>query len=135
MGRSEAILIRTARRSRNYALAHDVKRKLSKLEFLWKTSLYKTLANKHRVSISKLYRRFRISPDIHVVWQQVGDKRVERIVWRLATLSVKPTTFADRIPASILRFSASTKPDCLLALLLPCAQPAAQLLDRFIYTI
>ena len=90
-----------------YALAHDVKRKLSKLEFLWKTSLYKTLANKHRVSVSKLYRRFRMSPDIHVVWQQVGDKRVERIVWRLATLSVKLTTFADpdtRVNLAVLRF-------------------------------
>ena len=33
-----------------YALAWDVKRKLGKLAFLWSTSLFKTLANRHRSS-------------------------------------------------------------------------------------
>src|SRR5262249_16018462 len=37
-----------------YALAHSAKSKLHKLAYLWQTSLFKTLANKHKTSVNKI---------------------------------------------------------------------------------
>ena len=69
-----------------YVLAQNVKRELSKLRWLWQTSLFKTLANKHRTSVNEVARRFRVRPGTYVVWLQVGNKRVERKVWTLKDL-------------------------------------------------
>lgn len=78
-----------------YALAWDVKTKLSKLAYLWRTSLYKTLANKHKTSTSKLFAKTKDGPGTYTVRQVANGKDVSAKVWRLADLKLKKTTFGN----------------------------------------
>ena len=73
-----------------YALAWDVKRRLSKLGFLWRGSLWKTLAGKHRTSIQDIMRRLRFGRGCYAVQYRSGDKIRTNQVWRLADLSREP---------------------------------------------
>jgi hypothetical protein len=42
-----------------YALALGVRRQMNKLAHLWQTSLFKTLAHKHKTSVTKIAKRLR----------------------------------------------------------------------------
>jgi RNA-directed DNA polymerase len=72
-----------------YALAHDVKRKLSKLHLIWQTSLFKSLAAKHKTTLGKMVAQSKISPGNYVVWQVENGKRVEAKIWCLKDLTLK----------------------------------------------
>jgi RNA-directed DNA polymerase len=72
-----------------YALASDVKRKLNKLQMIWWQSLFKTIANKHKSTVSQVVARYKISPGNFVVWQEVKGKRIEARIWRLRNLEPK----------------------------------------------
>lgn len=76
-----------------YALAWDVKRKLSRLEFLWRGSLFRSLANKHRVSVMTVMRRLRVAPGRYAVRSGEGDTEHVDRVWRLAELIRKPLSY------------------------------------------
>lgn len=85
-----------------YALAWDVKRRLGKLAFLWGTSLFKTLASRHRSSVAEVARRTKVRPGQYVVRTQYGDEVVTTPLWRLADLRRKPIMRAevDLIPTT-----------------------------------
>jgi RNA-directed DNA polymerase len=72
-----------------YALAYNVKPKLSKLHLMWQQSLYKTIAAKHKTTIRKVVAHFKVGPGKYVVWQMVESKRVEVPVWSLRNLTLK----------------------------------------------
>ncbi|MPR13645.1 RNA-dependent DNA polymerase [Microvirga sp. M8] len=72
-----------------YALAFDVKRKLSKLGLLWSSSLFKTLAHKHRSSVRAIIDKVKVQPGVHVVRETVNGKVIEVNVWKLADLKRK----------------------------------------------
>lgn len=72
-----------------YALARDVKQKLRKLEFLWQTSLLKTLAAKHSTSVMTIVRRYKVGPSRFTVRAHVNGKNSERNVWRLSDVNLK----------------------------------------------
>jgi Type II intron maturase len=46
-----------------YSLATDVKQILNRLEYIWKGSLLKTLANKHKTSVGKISRKLKQNSD------------------------------------------------------------------------
>ena len=101
-----------------YALAVDVKRALNKLEHLWRGSLFKTLANKHRISLVAALRRFRVAPGRYAV--RFGIRRGERriAVWRLAEVERRPVIWAsiDQVPRTeALRFARTNLTDRALA--------------------
>lgn len=88
-----------------YLLAHNVAA-LSKLRWFMESSLLRTLANKHKVSVGKLWRKHKSTvqtPDgalrcVSVVQQRVGKKP---LVARFGGLSLKRQTTAilkDRVP-------------------------------------
>jgi hypothetical protein len=83
-----------------YALAWNVKRRLSKLEFLWRGSLWKTLAGKHRTSIQEIMQRLRIGHGRYAVQHRSGDKMKTNQVWKLADLSRQPVSYGriDNLP-------------------------------------
>jgi RNA-directed DNA polymerase len=72
-----------------YALAFDVKRKLSKLGLLWSTSLFKTLAHKHKSSVQAMVDKVKVQPGVHIVRETVNGKVMEVKVWKLADLKRK----------------------------------------------
>lgn len=72
-----------------YALAKDVKKKLSKLHRLWKLSLGATLASKHKSSISKVLNRMRMGTDYGVVYTVAGRPRCT-MLWNLRDLKRIP---------------------------------------------
>jgi RNA-directed DNA polymerase len=72
-----------------YALAFDVKRKLSKLGLLWSTSLFKTLAHKHKSSVRAMVDKVKVQPGVHIVRETVNGKVMEVKVWKLADLMRK----------------------------------------------
>lgn len=76
-----------------YAIARDVKPKLRKLEFLWQTSLLKTLAAKHSTSVMTIVRRYKVGPSRFTIRSYVNGKNSERTVWRLA--DIKPKSIKD----------------------------------------
>lgn len=76
-----------------YALAWNVKTRLSKLEFLWRGSLWKTLAGKHRTSIQDIMQRSRLGRGHYAIRYRDGDKMKISKVWRLADLDRKPVAY------------------------------------------
>ena len=81
-----------------YALACDVKTKLHKLEWVWRGSLLKTLAGKHKTKVRKVARSLRHGKD-YGLWVNQGKKRNFIRVYSLrkllkpglgATVDVKP---------------------------------------------
>jgi len=73
-----------------YALALNVKRDMSKLEHLWKTSLLKTLAAKHKTSTTKIAKRLK-TEDGYVLTVQTKDKPRHIRVFRLKDLRKLPS--------------------------------------------
>ena len=59
-----------------YALAQNAKRDLGKLEFMWRTSLFKTLANKHRTSVQKIADQLKTPTGYTLVVQEEKRTRV-----------------------------------------------------------
>lgn len=76
--------------ARYYALAFAAKSDLNKLQLIWQTSLYRTLAAKHRSSVTKMVKRYKVSPGNHAVWQVENGKRTEVKLWNLKHLDVEP---------------------------------------------
>ena len=68
-----------------YALAHNVKTKMSKLQYLWRGSLFLTLAHKHKASMKQVAKRLK-GEEGHVLLVREKDKtRVIRL-FRLKAL-------------------------------------------------
>lgn len=111
-----------------YALAWDVKRKLSRLEFLWRGSLFRSLANKHRVSVMTVMRRLRVAPGRYAVRSGEGDTEHVDRVWRLAELIRKPLSYegVDHLSqAAKTRFTRSGL-DARRARIGPCGECGAK---------
>lgn len=73
-----------------YAMAYAAKQDLAKLQLIWQTSLYLTLAAKHRSTVNTMVRRYKIRPGQHVVWQVEKGERVQVKVWDLKDLIRRP---------------------------------------------
>jgi group II intron reverse transcriptase/maturase len=58
-----------------YSLAVDVKQVLNRLEYLWKGSLWKTLANKHQTSLGKIAERLKHGRDYRYRYRVNGGER------------------------------------------------------------
>ncbi|BBO80917.1 maturase [Desulfosarcina ovata subsp. sediminis] len=71
-----------------YALSCDVKAKFHKLEWVWRSSLFKTLAGKHKTKVKKMARSLRHGKD-YGLWVNQGEKRNFIRVYSLRQL-VKP---------------------------------------------
>ncbi len=56
-----------------YALAHSAKTKMHKLAYVWQTSLFKTLANKHKTSVNKIASQLK-TEDGHMLTIQEEKK-------------------------------------------------------------
>lgn len=89
-----------------YALAMDVKRKLSKLAYLWKTSLLKTLANKRQTSVAQVAHSLKRDDGYALVVSSEKGRRAIPI-FRLADLHkpVGVSAMADLIPPIAWVFS------------------------------
>lgn len=75
-----------------YGLAHDVKRKLNRLENISRYSLFKTLAAKHRSSVTKTARRLKVKGDFVYQYKINGeDKGIK--VYKLKDLVLEPKTW------------------------------------------
>lgn len=68
-----------------YALAQDVSRKLNRLEFLQRWSMFKTLASKHKSSVRAIAARMRTGQGYAVDYIASGQPRSVK-VWKLADL-------------------------------------------------
>ena len=68
-----------------YALAHDAKQKLNKLQYIWQGSLLRTLADKHKTSVKKQHQRLRHHDDM-VVKYRIGNQERMRKVFNLKYL-------------------------------------------------
>ncbi len=72
-----------------YALAHNVKTKMGKLQYLWRGSLFLTLAHKHKASMKQVAKRLK-GEEGHVLLVKEKDKtRVIRL-FRLKDLKPVP---------------------------------------------
>ena len=75
-----------------YGLAHDVKRKLNRLEHISRYSLFKTLAAKHRSSVTKMALRLKVKDDFVYQYKINGeDKGIK--VYKLKDLTPEPKTW------------------------------------------
>ena len=75
-----------------YALADDVKTKLSKLFYMAEVSLIKTLANKHKVNATTIYSQLRKGNDLVLKYKCKG-KTKEMRVFKLTHLQKNPRTY------------------------------------------
>jgi hypothetical protein len=73
-----------------YALALNIKRDMSKLEHLWKTSLLKTLAAKHKTSTTKIAKKLK-TEDGYALTVQIKDKTRYVRIFRLKDLRIPPS--------------------------------------------
>ncbi len=58
-----------------YALAPSVKKTLHKLEWIWQTSLLKTLANKHKAGVNKIAKRLRTEDGLRLTVKREQETR------------------------------------------------------------
>jgi group II intron reverse transcriptase/maturase len=58
-----------------YSLATDVKQILNRLEFIWKGSLFKTLANKHKTSVGKIAKKLKQGKEYTYRYRVQGGER------------------------------------------------------------
>lgn len=76
-----------------YSLAQNMKREMNRLAYLWRGSLFKTLAHKHKTSVRKIIKQLK-TEDGHVLTVH-GEKKTRIIrVFRLKDL--KPSPSSDR---------------------------------------
>jgi group II intron reverse transcriptase/maturase len=74
-----------------YALAIGAKATMSKLEWMWETSLLKTLANKHKTSVNQIVKRLKTEEGLVLKLQTERKTRYIR-VFRLKYLKKPPPT-------------------------------------------
>ncbi len=73
-----------------YALAHSVKGEMNKLAHIWQTSLFKTLAHKHKTHVTTIAKRLKTDDGyVHTV-QAKGKTRTIRL-FRLKDLKTSPS--------------------------------------------
>jgi group II intron reverse transcriptase/maturase len=70
-----------------YALAWDAKKKLNKLSHIWRNSLGRTLANKHKCSVAQVFERLRCGTDYQISYEVKGSTRTVKL-WK--TCDLKP---------------------------------------------
>lgn len=70
-----------------YALAPSAKKTLHKLEWIWQTSLLKTLANKHKTSVNKVAKRLRTEEGLRLTVKREQETRYIN-VFRLKHLRI-----------------------------------------------
>jgi hypothetical protein len=58
-----------------YALATGVKKTLHKLEWIWQTSLLKTLANKHKTGVNKIVKRLKTQEGLKLIVKREQETR------------------------------------------------------------
>ncbi|MBV9455516.1 MAG: group II intron reverse transcriptase/maturase [Rubrobacter sp.] len=84
-----------------YALACDVKRKLSKLFYMAHHSLFKTIANKHKVQSMKQILRTMAQGGEYVYRYKAGDREYRMKVYRLKHLNPKGKGWqVDKVPTT-----------------------------------
>jgi group II intron reverse transcriptase/maturase len=75
-----------------YALAHSVKGEMNKLAHIWQTSLFKTLAHKHKTHVTTIAKRLKTDDGyVHTV-QEKGKTRTIRL-FRLKDLKTSPSNY------------------------------------------
>ncbi|GHO71925.1 hypothetical protein KSC_108170 [Ktedonobacter sp. SOSP1-52] len=75
-----------------YALAHSVKGEMNKLAHIWQTSLFKTLAHKHKTHVTTIAKRLKTDNGyVHTV-QEKEKTRIIRL-FRLKDLKTSPLTY------------------------------------------
>lgn len=86
-----------------YALALNAKREMSKLERLWRVSLFKTLAAKHKTSVTKTAKRLKTN-DGYALTVQIKDTARHIKIFRLKDLNPHPLTHGqvDRFPNTFI---------------------------------
>jgi group II intron reverse transcriptase/maturase len=94
-----------------YALAHFVKRDMGKLAYIWRQSLFKTVASKHKESMNKVAKRLKTDEGHALIIHQEHQTRVIRL-YRLKDLKppssndpgidIPPNTFALTLSRSEL---------------------------------
>jgi len=77
-----------------YAMAHDVKTKLNKLQWLVESSLLKTLARKHKTSVGKITAKHKHKGEVKVVLN-----KKEYTFFRLKTLKKPSWINQDQLPS------------------------------------
>jgi RNA-directed DNA polymerase len=78
-----------------YALAPSVKKTFHKLEWIWQTSLLKTLANKHKTSVNKIAKRLRTDDGLRLSVKREQETRYIS-VFRLKNLK-PPTPYTSQL--------------------------------------
>lgn len=94
-----------------YALAHDVRRDMGKLAYMWRQSLFKTLASKHKESVNRVAKRLK-SDEGHALIIHTEQKTRAIRLFRLKDLrlpssndpgiDIPPNTFALTLSRSEL---------------------------------
>ncbi|GHO48996.1 maturase [Ktedonospora formicarum] len=75
-----------------YALAHSVKGEMNKLAHIWQTSLFKTLAHKHKTHVTTIAKHLKTDEGyVHTV-QEKGKTRTIRL-FRLKDLKTSPSPY------------------------------------------
>jgi RNA-directed DNA polymerase len=96
-----------------YALASDAKGKLRKLQWVWKGSLLKTLAAKHKTTVSKVAKQLRHGRD-YGVWVAQGQQRNFIRLYALRTLKHPDHAAAvDRVPNVALYWSGRSRSELM----------------------
>jgi len=75
-----------------YALACDVKGKLNRLEYIFRASLWKTLAGKHRTEVKEIILQLKVGDDF-VYRCKVNGKEQEIRLFKVKDLSPEPRTW------------------------------------------
>ena len=93
-----------------YALAYSPKAALNTLYYVWRGSLLKTLASKHKTTVAKSLAQLRCGPDL-VARHQVDRKTATAKVWKLKHLKLKPVIWdtVDHTPQTLMYRTGSTE--------------------------
>lgn len=83
-----------------YALAWDAKKKLNKLSHIWRASLGRTLANKHKCSVMQVFNRLRCGTEYQVSYEVKGMTKTVRL-WKSSELRAGEIRYGtvDIVPA------------------------------------
>jgi RNA-directed DNA polymerase len=75
-----------------YALAHSVRGEMNKLAHVWQTSLFKTLAHKHKTHVTTIAKRLKTEDGYAHTVQEKGKTRIIRL-FRLKDLKTFPSPY------------------------------------------
>ncbi len=92
-----------------YNMACDMKFKLAKLYFIWQTSLFKTLANKHRSNVAKISRMLKQADGEYVLQVQGKTGTKEIVVFKLKHIDRKKSVVVDDKPITARLTTRSTE--------------------------